>query len=46
MSNRRKKMVERCLKYGYVLDLKPDLQMANVDKGLYLRYNIKFIFII
>lgn len=30
-------MNEKRLKYGYVLDLKPDLQIANIVKGLYLR---------
>lgn len=38
VSNRRNKIVQRALRYGYVLDLKPDLQMAYVCNGLFLGY--------
>jgi hypothetical protein len=37
VSNRRKKAVERKRRFGYVVDLKPDLQLANACEGVYLR---------
>lgn len=41
LSNRQIKKRLHRQALGYVFDLKPDLQMANVSKGIYLgRYNI------
>lgn len=38
ISNRRRKAVERKRRFGYVVDLKPDLQIARVCDGVYLRF--------
>ncbi|KAI6184247.1 Dual specificity phosphatase domain containing protein [Aphelenchoides bicaudatus] len=36
VSNRRRKAVERKKRFGYVVDLKPDLQVAKCCDGVYL----------
>lgn len=36
ISNRRRKKVERIRRQGFVIDLEPDLQCANVAPGVYL----------
>jgi len=36
VSNRRRKTVERARRFGYVVDLKPDLQVAGVCDGVFL----------
>ncbi|KAK5971769.1 Dual specificity protein phosphatase, partial [Trichostrongylus colubriformis] len=36
VSNRRRKKVERAARMGFVIDLEPDLQLANICPGVYL----------
>ncbi|KAI6196778.1 Dual specificity phosphatase domain containing protein [Aphelenchoides besseyi] len=36
ISNRRRKAVERAKRFGYVLDLKPDLQVARICSNVFL----------
>ncbi|KAI1720057.1 dual specificity phosphatase, catalytic domain-containing protein [Ditylenchus destructor] len=36
ISKRRTKKVERARRYGFIIDLKPDLQLANIATGIYL----------
>lgn len=44
LSNRQQKKRLYRQALGFVLDLKPDLQMANIAKGIYLgKYNIESI---
>lgn len=40
VSNRRRKAVERKRRFGYVIDLKPDLQVAKCCDGVYLRLEL------
>lgn len=37
VSKRRAKKVARARQFGFVVDLKPDLQVANVAEGVYIR---------
>uniref|UniRef100_A0A915CSJ6 Dual specificity protein phosphatase 19 n=1 Tax=Ditylenchus dipsaci TaxID=166011 RepID=A0A915CSJ6_9BILA len=35
-SRRQRKLVERAHRYGFIIDLNPDLQVAEVSKGIFL----------
>ena len=44
VSKRRAKKVARARQFGFVVDLKPDLQVANIAEGVYIRFVEEFIY--